>query len=235
MTWWQRLEDARVEKGWSRKELSDHSGLPYTNINKYLDGKIQQPRGDVLDVLARTVGKSLLWLRDGIEVNEHNTVRALRGRMTVAAVVGKAEAGTFREVDDLDQSERMTLSVPPDERFPGARQLAFDVSGDSMNDLKPRPILDGDRVLAVAYEDIAHEAVLRDGMVVVVERTRDGGHYREWSVKQLAIFQDRTEFLPRSTNPKYKPIVVDRDMYADDGSQVQIIALVRRIINDLPF
>ncbi len=234
MNWWDRLNEALAEKGWSRTELSKRSKLPYTNVNKYLDGKIQQPRGDAMERLARAVDKPLLWIRDGIAIEQGNTVSVVPGRMTVAAVIGKVEAGTFREVDELDQTERQRFQVPPDERFPSARQLAFDVSGDSMNDLKPRPILDGDRILGVAYEDIAHEAVLRDGMVVVVERTRDGGHYREWSVKQLAIFADRTEFVPRSTNPKHKPIVVQRDMHADDGSQVQIVALVRRIINELP-
>ena len=104
-----------------------------------------------------------------------------------------------------------------------------------MNNLRPRPILEGDRVVGVSYEDVAHEAVLRDGMVVIVERTRDGGHTREWSVKQVEIYQGRTEFHPRSTNARHKPIVVERDMFADDGTQVEIIALVRRVVNDLPF
>jgi transcriptional regulator with XRE-family HTH domain len=228
MHWWDRLEEAREEKGWSRKELSKRSGLPYTNINKYLDGKIAQPRGDVMEILAKTVEKSVLWLRDGLTQDDEATVKPLPGRLAVASLVGRVEAGMFREIDDLDQSEPTLLNVPPDDRFPQARQLVFDVSGDSMNALKPRPILDGDRIVGVAYEDIAHEVVLRDGMVVVVERTRDAGHYREWSVKQLVLLQDRTEFHPRSTNPRYKPIVVDRDMHADDGLQVQIICLVRR-------
>ncbi len=150
-------------------------------------------------------------------------------------VIGRVEAGAFREVDDMDQSEPVFISLPADDRFPNARQVAFDVSGDSMNNLRPRPILEGDRVVGVSYEDVAHEAVLRDGMVVIVERTRDGGHTREWSVKQVEIYQGRTEFHPRSTNTRHKPIVVERDMFADDGTQVEIIALVRRIVNDLPF
>lgn len=235
MEWWQRLEQAREELGWSKKKLARESGIPYANINKYLDGKILQPRGNVMEKLAEAVGKSILWIRDGLDVEEETTVRLAPGRMTVAAVIGRVEAGYFREVDEFDQSERELINVPPDPRFPHARQLVFDVSGESMNDLKPRAILDGDRIVGVAYEDVEHEAILRDGMIVVVERTRDGGHFREWSVKQLAILQDRTEFHPRSTNPRYKPIVVDRDLKADDGSQVQIICLVRRVMNDLPF
>ena len=89
--------------------------------------------------------------------------------------------------------------------------------------------------MAVSFEDIANEVVLRDGMVVVVERSKDGGMTREWSVKQLEIYQDRTEFHPRSTNPRHKPIIINRDYSADDGTQVEIIGLARRIINDLSF
>lgn len=227
------MDERRKELGWNKAELARRSGIPYDNINKYLRGDIEQPRGDVLETLARTIKRPLIWLRDGMEIEGGELVPA-PGRMVAAAVVGRVEAGTFREVDEFDQSERELISVPPDERFPHARLLVFDVSGDSMNDLKPRPILDGDRVICVAYEDVANEAVLRDGMVVVVERTRDGGHTREWSVKQVELYQGRTEFHPRSTNPKHKPIAVEHDASADDGTRVEVIGLVRRIQNDLP-
>lgn len=154
--------------------------------------------------------------------------------MREVPVIGKVEAGTFREVDDIGQDEVATLSMPADDRFPDARLIAFDVSGNSMNALKPRPILPGDRIVGVSYEDVADRAPIRDGMVVVVERTRDGGHTREWSVKQVELYQDRIEFHPRSTNPAHKAIVVPRDVDADSGEQVEIIALVRRIVNDVP-
>ncbi|MBZ7923131.1 helix-turn-helix domain-containing protein [Ensifer adhaerens] len=234
MTWWKRLDERRKELGWNKAELSRRSGIPYDNINKYLRGDIDQPRGDVLETLAETVKRPLLWLRDGIDAAQ-SELTLVPGRMVAAPVVGRVEAGAFREVDPFDQSERELISVPPDERFPHARQLVFDVTGDSMNNLRPRPIFDGDRVIAVAYEDVASEAVLRDGMVVVVERTRDGGHTREWSVKQVEIYEGRTEFHPRSNNPKHRPIVVERDAEADDGTRVEVIGLVRRVQNDLAF
>ncbi len=235
MKWWHRLEQRMGEIGVSGAELARRTGIPYANINKYVNGKIEQPRGDILEKLARAVGQSVIWLRDGVEVDEGTTVTPVTSRLVPVPVIGRVEAGAFREVDDMDQSEPVFISLPADNRFPNARQVAFDVSGDSMNNLRPRPILEGDRVVGVSYEDVAHEAVLRDGMVVIVERTRDGGHTREWSVKQVEIYQGRTEFHPRSTNTRHKPIVVERDMFADDGTQVEIIALVRRIVNDLPF
>src|SRR5690606_23522319 len=109
-----------------------------------------------------------------------------------------------------------------------------EVEGDSMNDLKPRPILEGDRLVCVSFEDVADQVRVRDGLIVVVERTRDGGHTREWSVKQVELYEDRVEFHPRSTNPRHKPIVVMRDALADDGVQVEIIGLVRAVRNEFP-
>lgn len=156
------------------------------------------------------------------------------GGLTEGIVAGKVEAGTFREVDEFDQSERQRVAIPRDELFPNARQLLFDCSGDSMNDLKPRPILQGDRLVCLAYDDVEHLLELKSGMVAVVERTRDSGHFREWSVKQLELYPDRAEFHPRSTNPKHKPIVIRQDHEADDGVTVKVIALVRRVMNEMP-
>jgi len=159
-----------------------------------------------------------------------STVRLTSSETAPMPIVGKVAAGVFREVDDMDQSEVSWISLPPDDQFPHARRMAFDVEGDSMNSLSPRPILDGDRAICVAFEDIADQIKIRDGMVVIVERTRDGGLTREWSIKQIQFFEDRIEFQPRSSNPKHRPIVVDHDYQADKGVSVEIIALLRNVV-----
>lgn len=234
MKWHDRLQQRMMELGWNKAELSRRSGIPYDSINKYLRGDIEQPRGDALPKLAETIRKPVQWLRDGIEGEPEAELTIVPGGLIEVPVVGKTEAGSFREVDEYDQSEPVFISLPRDNRFPNARQIAFQVEGDSMNALKPRAILSGDTAVCVSYEDVASEATLRDGMTVVVERTRDGGHTREWSVKQVEIYEDRVEFHPRSTNSRHKPIVVARDTEADEGTRVEIIGLVRRIVNDLP-
>jgi SOS-response transcriptional repressor LexA len=170
----------------------------------------------------------------GDDQDEAGEIVPIRPRMVPVPVVGSAQAGMFYEVDDMDQSDLDRLYLPPDERFPRARQIAFEVRGDSMNDLKPRPLVPGDKAICVSYEDIADQMPIITGMVVVVERTRDGGHTREWSVKQVELYADRIEFHPRSTNPRHKPIVVKRDAFADEGVSVEIIALVRRAVSDFP-
>ncbi|MDX4072537.1 XRE family transcriptional regulator [Brucella sp. NBRC 113783] len=234
MKWWERLQQRIDELGWSKAELSRRAEINYDSINKYLRGDIDNPRGNVLEKLAGTIDRSVLWLRDGIEQSEAELNR-IGGRMVPVRTAGTVEAGAFREVDELDQGEPDEIYLPPDSKYPNARQMAFVVAGDSMNNLDPRPILPGDRAICVAYSDIASQVKLRDGMVVVVQRQRDGGHFREWSIKQIELYEDRTVFAPRSNNPKHKPIVVPRDHSADNGEEVEVIALLRRVVNDYDY
>jgi SOS-response transcriptional repressor LexA len=154
-------------------------------------------------------------------------------------VIGTVEAGAFREAPEYESDERHFIAAPPDREFPHAQRVCFDVSGDSMNDLKPRGLMHGDQVYGPAFHDIDNLVILRNDMVVVVEQTRDGGHTREWSVKQLEIYEDRYEFCPRSANKKHKPIIVPKKVFhdpsEDDGRQVRILALVRGVHSPIQF
>lgn len=153
--------------------------------------------------------------------------------MITAPEVGVVEAGAFREVDPMDQRPRRPLYVERDRDFPKARMMVFTVAGDSMDALSPIPILPGMKVVCIDYDDVADRLPIRDGMVVVVERSRDAGMMREWSVKQIEFFGDRIEFHPRSKNARHKPIIVPRDAFADEGSEVKLLGVVRRIQGDV--
>jgi hypothetical protein len=159
-------------------------------------------------------------------------VEVKEGRLLPITVAGPVQAGSFIPIDEFDQSEPEVFYEPADRQFPRARRTAFNVFGDSMNALQPVPILPGSRVIAVNYADIG--IPLRDNMVVVVQQERDAGFLREWSLKQIELTDDAIIFHPRSSSPRHKPIVVDRDLKADDGRQVEILALVREIKNTLP-
>ncbi len=161
------------------------------------------------------------------EIEEAN-----EGRLVPVTLVGPVQAGAFIPIDEFDQSEPEVFYEPADVDFPRARRTAFDVIGDSMNRLEPTPILPGSRVIGVNYDDIG--IPLRDKMVVVVQQERDGGHLREWSVKQIELQDEEIIFHPRSSNPRHKPIVVPRNLNPDDGRQVRILALVREIKNKVP-
>ncbi|WP_374831085.1 helix-turn-helix domain-containing protein [Paenochrobactrum pullorum] len=229
----ENLKRLREAKKFSQGSLASASGVSQQLISQLERGINQSTKN--LPKLAEALGVSVSEIDPSFGSVESANDILTRVKLSAVRVVGTVEAGTFREVDEFDQSDFEELSLPIDSRFPHARQMAFNVSGDSMNDLRPRPILSGDRAVCVAYSDVAHEVPLRDGMVVVVERSRDGGHTREWSIKQIELYEDRTIFAPRSTNSNYKPIVIERDHDTDNGMSVEVIAIVRRVVNDIEF
>jgi hypothetical protein len=214
------------------RDINKNTLISHENGNRPISRKAAEKYGELFGAKA-----GWILFGDGVDADGAlpvSEVSPIRSGMVAGRVAGKVEAGAFREVDEFDQSEAVEIALPRDEKFPNARQLVFDVAGDSMNDLRPRPIFPDDRLVCISYEDVGHMVELRSGMVVVVERTRDGGHFREWSVKQLELFPDRAEFHPRSTNTKHKPIIVRPDHEADDGVTVRVIALVRRVMNEMP-
>ncbi|BAQ44368.1 hypothetical protein Maq22A_c04810 [Methylobacterium aquaticum] len=146
---------------------------------------------------------------------------------------GIVEAGAFRSVDEYNDDPPPPMLGLPDREFPNLKQYYYEVSGDSMNALKKRPILSGDIVVGIDYEAFQGRLPLRDGMIVVVEQTLNGGLLRELSIKQLEIYEDRYELHPRSTNAAHKPIIIKHNIEADDGRTVRILAVARRIINEL--
>ena len=153
--------------------------------------------------------------------------------LVMALYGGVVEAGTFREVDEFSDLPPPRVSSVRDKEFPFANLLVFDVRGDSMNALTPVPITDGSQITAIEFESLNGRVVPYSGMTVVIERTRDGGHLRELSVKQIEIYEDRWEYHPRSNNDRHKPIVVSHDMDPDDGTTVRILAWVRKIMLDI--
>lgn len=234
-----RLKRARAAAGYASptdaaaafpRDINKNTLISNENGNRTISRKAAEKYGELFGVKA-----GWILFGDGDEPEDQpREITRSTAQWVVARKVGIVAAGLFREVDEFDQSEPEEISVPRDENFPSARQMTFEVEGDSMNELRPRPILQGDTVVATAYEDIAHKVLLRDGMVVVVQRARDNGMMREWSVKQIEIYEDRTEFHPRSSNPKHKPIVVQRQFDADDGVSVEVIGVVRMVMNSMP-
>jgi len=148
----------------------------------------------------------------------HTTPEALlfgSGGPVGMAVMGIIEAGQFRDISLIDQTEdRPRIAVARDERFPDADQYALQVSGDSMDELFP----DGCYVTCVNWADTGME--LRPGLIVHVERTI--GSLVETTLKEIAGQPHRYSLRPRSKNPKHKTI----NFGADDGVEVTVRGLV---------
>lgn len=232
MTIAENLKRLRSEKNLSQVKLAKEAGVSQQLISQLENGKNLSTTE--LPQLARALGVSVSEI-DPNYADVSQEIIPFISQMSPVRTAGMVAAGLFHEVDEFDQSDPEETYLPPDPKYPNARQMAFVVMGDSMNALSPRPILPGDKAICVAYADILTEVKLRNGMVVIVQRQRDDGHFREWSIKQIELYEDRTVFAPRSTNPKHKPIVVPRDFSADNGEEVEVIALLRRVVNDYDF
>lgn len=228
-----------AEIGVGPVQAATSAGIERTFVRDIVEGNKLSVRQSGMAKLAaalRWTTGQLTAALDGEEVPEIATPEIISSAAGFVPIrlQGKVEAGSYRSVDDLYEAEEVWINEPRDPDFPNARLGAWDVAGTSMNALKPRPILPNDRVIGVLFEDLNDRVPMRDGMVVLVERLRDGGHLREWSIKQIALFDDRIEFQPRSTDERHKPIVVDRNLHADDGTTVRVLALITRVTNDLP-
>lgn len=216
--------------------LAKDAGVSQTTITRPLNDPDHQYvfSNSTLEKIGRATGITYeQFLLDG-GAGARAELRKVAPARTSAPVVATVEAGTWREVDPFDQSEHQWIAVEPDEKFPHATQEVYIVSGDSMNQAEPHPIKPGAKVVAVRYEDIMRQVPLRDGLIVVVQRTRDDGQAREISIKEVAWFDDRIEFRPRSSNSRHRPIVVQHDAWEDNGVTVEVLALVRSVINEMP-
>lgn len=76
--WYTRLNDALEEKGWTQAELARRSGVPVESIRKYVQGKVEKPRGNILEKLADALGKTVTWLRDGVSDTSQLTADELQ-------------------------------------------------------------------------------------------------------------------------------------------------------------
>jgi SOS-response transcriptional repressor LexA len=138
-------------------------------------------------------------------------------------VLGVVEAGSWREADMLSQVEPRRAPGEKNTSYPNAKPMAWEAHGDSMNEEK---IFNGTILFGVDFQDTG--GILTNDMIVVVERSRGG--MIERSVKAVAVFPDRTEFQPRSTNPIHKPFVY-KNGHSDDDAEVRVLTVVHGTYN----
>jgi transcriptional regulator with XRE-family HTH domain/predicted Rdx family selenoprotein len=131
------------------------------------------------------------------------------------------EAGLF-EAETVGES---TLTGG-DRRFPLGLQYLLRIKGESMN----RIARDGDLVLCLDYAGAGNE--IRSGDMVIVERSRDGGHTIERTAKRAVRHVGGVELHPESDDPRFQePIIFDE--YSEEASEVRILAKVLSVIRQI--
>lgn len=215
------LHRRRKARKLSLEKLAAAVGLSTSQVQRFESGD-REPKKVDLENLARVLECTVAELIS----DEAPPAAPVYEKLLPIPLAGRTAAGVFREVVEFDDAEPEYVFEPEDEDFPKARRFALTVEGDSMNAAEP-PIPDGSRVICVDFEQTGQPFL--DGMIVVVQRTREGGHLREWSVKEVELHDEEIWFCPRSTNKKHKPIKVLNNPSASEWNSMEVIGLVRDV------
>lgn len=217
------LLEARERKGLTQSELAKLAGTTQGQIHKLERGDRKLTK-EWAERLAIPLGCTAIELLFG-NAHEKNIELSIDHTQPVAVklapVVGTVAAGQWMEHDAVFDDAVEEIPYVPG-RYASLDQRAYRVVGPSMNKIR---IADGEFVISVPYW--MARAVLTDGDIVVIERTR--GQLTERTIKQLVITNDSIELWPRSTDPRFQvPIRVPRrlDMEEPDGTRIEVIGLV---------
>jgi SOS-response transcriptional repressor LexA len=209
----------------SQRGLAAALGLDPTAISRMKQGtrKIQ---ADELPVIAKYLGISIP------PADRHSTT--IMGEtvedINVVEVMmrGTLEAGHFRPIeDDIEAGLPKSVIIPMRCNAALSSYHGWLVRGDSMD---RAGIIDGDFVVSLDTQDGGWQP--ENGQVVVVERRIDGAE-RERTVKRVEVHPDRVEFVPVSSNPRHKRIVVPIEATTDGGLEVEVIGRVVKVVRDI--
>jgi SOS-response transcriptional repressor LexA len=217
MKWNDRLAALVKQKGLSKAELSRMSRVPYDSVNKYLRGEVENPRGDTLDKLAAALGTTSLHLREGLTNRQPIPVQGIPFRGVVAA-------GVWSELGEGISEPEEWLAFNPVPHFPEGAVYCLTVQGDSVDKIAPHGF-----ILVVVDLDISG-VTIRDGDLVIVERTRHQGGLIETTAKRYRSVPGGAELYPESTNPRWQPIFIRKNK-SDGDETVRIIARVEYVMN----
>jgi len=148
------------------------------------------------------------------EVGDGQPIRAVN-------VIGVTQAGTWVEFENFEDEAAIEAIPAVPGKWSHLKQFAYKVRGNSMDADR---IFDGDYVIAVKYFDARKD--LQNDDRVIVERTRNSAIER--SVKIVSISGTNINFLPKSTDPKFKPFSVPKNWRNKelDDTTVSVVGLV---------
>lgn len=204
----ERLTEAREKAGFATAaDAARALGVKLPTYYSHENGT-SGLRPDVAAKYARKFRVSLEWLLTGKGEAPTTGVVPFDNELEGLPLLGNIQAGAWVEAADAQEGAGTEMvQVVRDPRFPHARQYALRVVGDSMDLEYP----DGSIVTCVSFSDSG--LAIAEGMIVHVERHRAGGQFVEITLKQVQRRNGRLYLVPRSTNPKHRPL----DLESSDG------------------
>lgn len=200
-----RIRHLREAKGLTLAQLADRIGTSHATVQRLESGKMKLTQD-----WATKIGSAL-----AVPISE------IFGEIVPAtspglSVLGKVQAGIWRETEVADEPKYSPLPIGPDPRYSPDIQFALLVQGESMN----RVVRDGAYIVCVSWAELGRAP--RDNDLVVVERRRDG--LIETTVKRIKIDNKKVLLLPDSDDPRWQtPLALEGGM---ENDEIAITALV---------
>lgn len=215
----QRLREARERAGYeTAKAAAEAMGAPYATYAQHESGErgLSANRAERYARFYRVEPEWLLYGRGrGAEAGERHPLSRPRTITREIPVLGEVAAGVWRDAAPMeahDAAEWLPIDVPGYER---AALFALKIVGTSMN-----KIYSPGRYVVVAP---AHEAGLREGDYVIVQRNR--GDIVETTCKEVVSEDGRIALYPRSDDPAWQtPLYMAGD--GDDQTAPIIVGVV---------
>lgn len=193
-------------------QTAKKAGLGESFVRDILRGKTRNPSHENLVKLAMALDTTVDWFAGaGEDADPLHRVKGIEG----LDVVGKIQAGNWLDRSIIDHDgDHEIIPVARDPRFPHAKQYAMAVEGDSMD----REYPDGSYVTCVDFIDSGLS--LRNGLIVHVER--HNGPLVEVTLKAIETVDGKRMLVPRSSNPRHKPIEIN----GDAGTEIVVRGVV---------
>ena len=207
-----RLKIRMDMKEMNALQTARKAGLGESFVRDILRGKTRNPSHENLVKLAMALDTTVDWFAGaGEDADPLHRVKGIEG----LDVVGKIQAGNWLDRSIIDHDgDHEIIPVARDPRFPHAKQYAMAVEGDSMD----REYPDGSYVTCVDFIDSGLS--LRNGLIVHVER--HNGPLVEVTLKAIETVDGKRMLVPRSSNPRHKPIEIN----GDGGTEIVVRGVV---------
>ncbi|MCK5687149.1 helix-turn-helix domain-containing protein [bacterium] len=205
MVFSQKLKKILKEKHISQTKLAEIMGVPVTLINKYVNGKVKNPRIETMKKITTALDVS-----PGYFMNEHSTADPMiYEEVTKIPVLGVVPAGIpIEAVQDV-----IGEVYVPAHQVKGKKVYGLKVKGDSMINAH---IEDGDMVI------ISRDQTCDNGEIgVFLVGNEDATLKRFYKMGPVVIL--------KADNPKYEPIVI----HEDEDIQVEYLGKVLMVVRNI--
>lgn len=214
-----KLAAAIKSSGKAATALALEAGMSPTGVRDLLKGKSKAPSLTTISAIADALGLSI---NDIIDVELGLNPAPKRNSITKFLTVRhKVQAGAWFEADQQANDASEMFPVAENPKYAGHPQWLEQIVGNSVDLIIP------DGALAHVIDAVSLEYTPKDGDLVIVERTRDGGHIRERTIKQVRIpSPTQIELWPRSTDARFQ----DPITYAEGDEESVSVAVVGLVV-----